>query len=774
MERSSLFSEGTRAEISVDAGKSVVKHGSRPPEEEASKVDEMEQAEASSSKVTRSEARGRDGTDRSTKRVAKTDVVASLAEFVAAGEIDWANIATVTVTTTAARLVKMLRRSTSSPPSLLAMLKAVGRQVADAFDVLRRRIGGLAWSSSSTEAEVDEAEGGLLDVTDDMWLQRDQGALELSLLQPDERNADPTKNVGEAMKLLFNKENRELVLDSLQKYECARKADAEAHETTLTKVVLDGNKFNEETQRNRLLQLFAQGVWLYCECPVPQIRNDWQFNLVGAPEGRELCRTYAVYNILEQQVDGAQNDGGLLVLAAQHIPAHYRATATPDIPSDASAPTTTFTRNLFCKKLKSEQLEVRENKNGETVEEWVSLEKKNKSECAATVLFASAWKIEMHQHKGVNVDSSIGLPFCKHLRREIDRGNHMALCMNAMDPVNSGVLLADLHPSTAGEETRNAIWYTWQSIRVLVISGFFHRDIKPKNFLSQGGGELTDNIWMAADMGLACAFDLITAPGPGDPVRGDVTACRDSVGEAGTWAYMSPDHLGDFKRIVADSGARGDSFSWAVSIVRALTNTLRVADLLGLKCGEYSDTPRKQCQEKAALEMLEKREACPGSILARMTQSQLNKPTQSKVGELSFSNIQNEPKLTAGGMLLQEWLLQKSAQVSAEKIAALSETMLLPLVSQRGKSEQSDAIPAIDLIAQALLGNPWNLRYAEQNSKKVYRWKETKVFAWNEGWRTYFNNWFTRRYIFDFRKYEHDYCKSPDTAKFDHEDSSRV
>ncbi|CAD7972431.1 unnamed protein product [Amoebophrya sp. A25] len=694
-------------------------------------------AASQSQRATR--AIGRDAEDsRGVTSVGVIDDAASLAEY-GEGLDCWAGIATVTHTTTALKM-KMLRRSSCSPPSLFGRVKAWGRQVVNELYLVRRRVAGIFWSSSP--AEDDAIESGPLDIDARLlWRGEEQeDAQELSLLQLQI----------EGFRFYLT---RPKVADAINEVPCEHTVAQEKN----AKPVLNAVEVTPSSPLGRSLHelyVSTNALSFFCECAYEN--EEWQFEL-GDPNGTPggistagdssdatslttepgttqspVCRIYAVEKVQLRENDGAQNDGALLVLVAQKIHAADGASPTRSSSTDAA----TSRRLLFCKKMKADSVD----ENGKES----SLKNDNRSECKAASHFVTMWNENILAHGGYK-SSVVGIPFCiEELSKEIDPKEHHTLCSDAMDSVNDAKLTdalaaAGKAPAPAANRPkeedgpRNIVWWTWNSIGGLVRAGLFHRDIKSTNFVSRGEG--AQAVWIAIDMGFACGFPN-GSPG--------VRACASVQQIAGTLDHLSPDHVKfnsgrERRSISVDDGARGDSFSWAVDIIQTkkARASRAVLALLGFKSGKPFPSPTgnqksdqlekakfEEDRRTAVVEMLRKRQACRGSILLRMASVTFSSE-QTPAGQSGMSKAVE---------LLSDWIDQNT-ELGPKTREALEKTRLTPLPHSSLVDEPSGPIPAIELIAQALLGNPWSLSYREGKyankkaaSNQFYMWQETTLF----------------------------------------------
>ncbi|CAD7953755.1 unnamed protein product [Amoebophrya sp. A25] len=451
------------------------------------------------------------------------------------------------------------------------------------------------------------------------------------------------------------------------------------------------------------------------------------FNAVAGiftPFRRKSSRTdsgHGVYQVVAVaepgEIDGANNEGALLV----------RTLRKPTAASESY-------RSLFCKKMSLQREEI------------------NASECAAAKIFVDNWR-KNGEDTGQYVGEAynVATPFCTRLRPAVDSGKHEALCADAMNAVTSSSLLAEFESTTdaasSGEASHNALWWTWESNRVLKEVGFFHRDITDENWLRSSPPAA---FLIATDMGVACATSQKS--------EGNVVPCQKWT-FVGTPVFVSPDHLifpfgsdysdcKDFgnkvyspKHSIAVHAARGDSFSWAATVIQAAAPKYFsniVLDLLGLKRltrFELLLLGGRRAYELIGLRMLLGEAACPSSILmeistaaSRIAAPGASSPTISPAGETLKKFIKNamQQSIAATGSgeekadSLGETDEQKKirAEANSNILRALEATELKPL--PYGGSEKGP-IPAIELMAQILLGNPWNL---DQHSYKslLYTW----------------------------------------------------
>ncbi|CAD7968775.1 unnamed protein product [Amoebophrya sp. A25] len=466
----------------------------------------------------------------------------------------------------------------------------------------------------------------------------------------------------------------------------------------------------------------SRRVRYFCEC-----RNDdtgaenWQF-LTLAPA--LSCWIHAVATI---QDDGAQNDGTFLVWSEPYLRTGGAGADVPSISGSASPQ-----RQLFCKMLPK----------------WLDKEKTvpapqadNDSECAAAAHFVEQWRADASA--GGSIDMTT--PFCKlQLSAEIDPEQHTALCMDAMAKVSNSNLLETLAdqttktaPAAAKEQGphQNVLTSTWKSIRVLTTKAhFFHRDIKADNFLSTvpRAPDQPPVAWIANDMGLACSTT--------DEARG-VKMCA-SEAEAGAPGYMSPDHFAPRSEVPQSvRAARGDSFSWSVMVVdgaraqcgsKGVRNTsmkwtpIGLDEMLGFKTSIPDDADLQNF-------VIGTKTKCPSSILVQMSRKEVKSAAD------------------AGELLLQ-WLEKKGDKSPGCKsvLASLSSTMLMPLEHPDPDNVDSADTPerqvtAIELVASALLGNPW-IEMSKNNDnvdvlEKNYEWSVDADFSNERWWNRWYMEW---------------------------------
>ncbi|CAD7953771.1 unnamed protein product [Amoebophrya sp. A25] len=131
--------------------------------------------------------------------------------------------------------------------------------------------------------------------------------------------------------------------------------------------------------------------------------------------------------------------------------------------------------------------------------------------------------------------------------------------------------------------------------------------------------------------------------------------------------------------------------------------------------------------------MLRREAACPGSILMKITEAtarsapQASSPTISDAGKKLKESIEKAvmqsitPDLE-GSARHEE--TEKKKEEATNLLQALESTQLKPL--PRGRF-QSPPISAIELLAQILVGNPWNLDPTfSENRRLFYKWTLAK------------------------------------------------
>ncbi|CAD7954021.1 unnamed protein product [Amoebophrya sp. A25] len=672
----------------------------------------------------------------------------SLAEFAGAEEDpDLALIATATYTTTGGKL-KMLRRSSSTPPSLFGMVVAVSREMADGFDALRRRAMGLFWARAPSEA--GRTEGSSLDSgTTMLQLQLHDNAAEL---QPTINDFFGNREIGRKLQELwarasegqgrnnvFTQDKALTLLDTPGAtgedvkfyYECVPASKSDSYDWEFEPARAQGGDQPQYTPHDE---------GMHINLPNSAANNGMAstLDLHSVQEARS-CRIYAVKSIDSKTSVGKMNAGFLLV-RTQNMASTGRALGA------SSSGESTESRKLFCKKMKN----VRSG-----------------SECAAAKHFVEEWRENARAH-GCRRCVSVGVPFCRQkLKSPLIGAGLMALCMDPMERAGDQNFVATLAIGDAsdvelgGDGQHSVLWWTWESVRALTKAGLFHRDIKRDNFLvlPQAGGEAP--IWIASDMGLACW--TLSSNGKS---RG-VMRCIEAM-NLGTPQYSSPDHFSrsDSAELRAGAAARGDSFSWVVMIIDdVLTQCTGLADpqdrlsaiemLLGYcRMVQPHGTSFESAHEARVEEwskLVEFGNVCENTcgplglwgedpILYRLgTAGSDVRESKSKQGWNPFANKnqrrvapyqqESEPRSKAGEMLF-EWIKKKSSAPehltakcgSIQK--ALVETRLKPL-DHVDAAREREAVPAIDLMAQALLGNPWNLAY-DKGDKLFYAWDKAK------------------------------------------------
>ncbi|CAD7950599.1 unnamed protein product [Amoebophrya sp. A25] len=435
----------------------------------------------------------------------------------------------------------------------------------------------------------------------------------------------------------------------------------------------------------------------FCECRYSTDRN-WQFyTLAAAGNGGSPAFECWIHAVVYIANDGAQNDGTFLVRSEPYLRTGEAGAGVPSISGSASPQ-----RQLFCKMLPK----------------WLNKEKtlpaqaENDSECTAAAYFVEKWRANARQHESAGGSIAMTTPFCKPLSAEIDRelSQHTALCMDAMAKVSNSNLLETLTAPAAAKEQgphQNVLTSTWESIRVLTKQAhIFHRDIKADNFLSTvpRAPDQPPVAWIANDMGLACSTS--------SEVLG-VKMCA-SEDEAGTPGYMSPDHFSARSQLPENGrAARGDSFSWSVMVVdgaRAQCGYAgQVADgldaLLGFNAVIDADDLNRFSQEKKTI--------CEHSILVKMSRESVK-------------------SARAAGKLLNNWIAKtmgkklkgkgRHAQKSClNALLSLENTMLMPLKREGHGHAEPKPMQAIELVASALLGDPW-IETSEAELNKEYVW----------------------------------------------------
>ncbi|CAD7968777.1 unnamed protein product [Amoebophrya sp. A25] len=544
--------------------------------------------------------------------------------------------------------------------------------------------------------------------------------------------------------------------------------------TILTDITLTGETASQKPRLEDTTRFF-------CECPPAHqaggsSKYDWQFQRSsssvtatgeqGSSESRKAlthpdgskdvktassCRIHAVKPLSRSENSGRQNDGLFLVRSEQAeyadgaepsasigIPTMERAslfarvktrivailntgremrsktqkTGNTVAPRErASSPT-----KLFCKKLRHSS-----GKGGKP--------EQSESECRAAAYFVEQWRANVKLHAHSSDADGVLTPFCKPLRQAVDAKQHTALCMDPMDEVNVHNLLATLglapeeDTSTTKEVPQNVLWWTWESIRVLAKAQLFHRDIKPANFLARSasqadhGQEPTtmEKMWIATDMGLACSV------GNKLPASGLVTSCSEERETGhGTAFYMSPDHFFNPSEVSPLHAASGDAFSWAVAVVDgvwaqcALFAHARAGVGVFLLLG-YGHRRDDHPETATLLIRIQEKIALPEAILAKM------------------SGGPAEKSAAVAGRELLEWIRQKVAGKNPSEgctrvIESLDRTLLTPLKRDDINDHDPRPVKAIDLMASALLGNPWiSNEYAP--IEKNYIWEEARTVS---------------------------------------------
>ncbi|CAD7973953.1 unnamed protein product [Amoebophrya sp. A25] len=383
----------------------------------------------------------------------------------------------------------------------------------------------------------------------------------------------------------------------------------------------------------------AAVVWYYCECGGSTAKN-WQFiTLAAAGENGSPALSCWIHAVATPQKQiGGQNDGIFLVRSEPLL--NYQQANSPGLGTDGEASAGVPIKDLFCKKL-PHSIKVDDDDDGKKA----AKEAKNGSECAAAADFVEEWGRNVAKQGSRSID--LTTPFCKQLSKVIDVGTHTALCMDAMHTVSNSALLTTLASqggtaTGAAKEQgphQNVLASTWESIRLLERRKLFHRDIKAANFLSVSQAHDQQRVmWMASDFGFACSYsEQVTS----------VAKCKDHDESGTLGYLSPDHLTGGQLVQPAARAARGDSFSWSVMIVdgaRAqcgdpseMKEPTGFSEMLGFKAEV------KHAEESVVDYVRGKHTICPkSSILVQMSQEKVQ--SAADAGELLLKWIAGNEK----------------------------------------------------------------------------------------------------------------------------------
>ncbi|CAD7953776.1 unnamed protein product [Amoebophrya sp. A25] len=364
----------------------------------------------------------------------------------------------------------------------------------------------------------------------------------------------------------------------------------------------------------------------------------------------------------------------------------------------------------------------------------------NSSECAAATYFVDMWTKngnEREKLKYNNID--VASPFCTDLALKgekiviessgSDVQEQKVLCAEAMDVVTQHNLLEDGLPlptdaDSPGEGPLGALWWTWESIRVLLSAEFFHRDIRPENFLKhRSSTSASDPFWIVAGVPRRACWSVVVV---GWLERKAIHRPIIFIFFADPHGHAHPLGLIIWREETLSAGR-------AQSLTRLHQTTSATICQAFLLC-EY---------RKAGEILVKAMKACPDSVLLNMAKEVQAVETRWIIFKwLKYFPPADAVEITKAGELLKKALREamglsneegqseeaKQQELQARaRLQAVEATKLKPLPHAGTKSEP---ISAINLLAQILVGNPWNLERNTSDGRngygpdKFYNWQK--------------------------------------------------